>query len=121
MSVDGLSLGTPRGGKSGLRTNALVAAGAGMFVMLSALATRPLGGPPLLLRSLKSDDVEHTDKVEVQAILNHAPISLSRTFLVAALKASMKVVRRHIPLEENKRLNPTGFHRYDTILVLECP
>jgi hypothetical protein len=48
-------------------------------------------------------------------------ISLSRTFLVVALKASVKVVRRHIRWEENKRLNPAGFHRYDTILVLECP
>jgi len=43
-----------------------------------------------------------------------------RTFLVAALKASMKVVRWHIRREENKRFNPAGFHRYHTILVLEC-
>ena len=28
-----------------------------------------LGGQPLLLKSLQSDDVEHTDKVEVKAIL----------------------------------------------------
>lgn len=49
-----------------------------------------------------------------------APISLGRTFLVAALKPSMKVVRRHIRREENKRLNPAGFHGYHTILVLEC-
>ena len=34
--------------------------------------------------------------------------------------ASMKVVRRHIRREENKRLNLAGFHRYDTILVLQC-
>ena len=33
----------------------------------------------------------------------------------------MKVVRRHICLEENKRLDPRGFHRYDPILVLERP
>jgi hypothetical protein len=39
----------------------------------------------------------------------------------AALKASMKVVRGHFRWQENKRFNPAGFHRYDTILVLECP
>jgi|SRR5580700_93585 hypothetical protein len=38
-----------------------------------------------------------------------------------ALKASMKVVRGHIRWQENKRLNPAGFHRYDTVLVLQCP
>jgi putative Mg2+ transporter-C (MgtC) family protein len=36
---------------------------------LRALLLHSLGGQPLLLKSLKSDDVEHTDKVEVQAIL----------------------------------------------------
>jgi putative Mg2+ transporter-C (MgtC) family protein len=36
---------------------------------MRALLLHFLGGQPLLLRSLKSDDVEHTGKVEVQAIL----------------------------------------------------
>lgn len=36
---------------------------------LRALLLHSLGGQPLLLKSLKSDDVEHADKVEVQAIL----------------------------------------------------
>ena len=37
---------------------------------LRALLLVALGGQPLFLKSLKSDDVEHTDKVEVQAILS---------------------------------------------------
>ena len=70
---------------AGLRTNALVAAGAAMFVMLTALTARTeqeahkralllhsIGGQPLLLKSLKSGDVEHTDKVELQATLTSA-------------------------------------------------
>jgi putative Mg2+ transporter-C (MgtC) family protein len=36
---------------------------------LRALLLHSIGGQPLLLKSLKSDDVEHTDKVEVHAIL----------------------------------------------------
>src|SRR5580698_11413767 len=36
---------------------------------LRALLLHALGGQPLLLKSLKSEDVEHTDKVEVHAIL----------------------------------------------------
>jgi putative Mg2+ transporter-C (MgtC) family protein len=36
---------------------------------LGALLLHSLGGQPLLLKSVKSDDVEHTDKVEVHAIL----------------------------------------------------
>jgi putative Mg2+ transporter-C (MgtC) family protein len=36
---------------------------------MRALLLHSLGGQPLLLKSLKSDDVEHTGKVEVQAIL----------------------------------------------------
>jgi putative Mg2+ transporter-C (MgtC) family protein len=36
---------------------------------MRALLLHALGGQPLLLKSLKSDDIEHTDKVEVQAIL----------------------------------------------------
>jgi putative Mg2+ transporter-C (MgtC) family protein len=36
---------------------------------LRALLLHSLGGQPLLLKSLKSVDVEHTDKVEVHAIL----------------------------------------------------
>jgi putative Mg2+ transporter-C (MgtC) family protein len=36
---------------------------------LRALLLHSLGGQPLLLKSLKSEDVEHTDKVEVHAIL----------------------------------------------------
>jgi putative Mg2+ transporter-C (MgtC) family protein len=36
---------------------------------MRALLLHSLSGQPLLLKSLKSDDVEHTDKVEVQAIL----------------------------------------------------
>jgi putative Mg2+ transporter-C (MgtC) family protein len=37
---------------------------------MRALLLHSLGAQPLLLKSLKSDDVEHTDKVEVQAILS---------------------------------------------------
>src|SRR5260370_20007349 len=36
---------------------------------MRALLLHSIGGQPLLLKSLKSDDVEHTDKVEVQACL----------------------------------------------------
>jgi putative Mg2+ transporter-C (MgtC) family protein len=36
---------------------------------LRALLLHSLGGQPLLLKSLKCEDVEHTDKVEVHAIL----------------------------------------------------
>jgi putative Mg2+ transporter-C (MgtC) family protein len=36
---------------------------------LRALLLQSLGGQPLNLKSLKSDDVEHTDKVEVHAVL----------------------------------------------------
>lgn len=36
---------------------------------MRALLLNAIGGQPLLLKSLKSDDVEHTDKVEIQAIL----------------------------------------------------
>ncbi len=36
---------------------------------MRALLLHSIGGPQLLLKSLKSDDVEQTDKVEVQAIL----------------------------------------------------
>jgi putative Mg2+ transporter-C (MgtC) family protein len=36
---------------------------------LRALLLHSLSGQPLLLKSLKSDDIEHTEKVEVQAIL----------------------------------------------------
>jgi putative Mg2+ transporter-C (MgtC) family protein len=36
---------------------------------LRALLLHSIGGQPLLLKSLKSDDVEHTDNVEVQAVL----------------------------------------------------
>jgi putative Mg2+ transporter-C (MgtC) family protein len=36
---------------------------------MRALLLHSLGGQPLLLKSLKSDDLESTDKVEVQAIL----------------------------------------------------
>jgi putative Mg2+ transporter-C (MgtC) family protein len=36
---------------------------------MRALLLQSLGGQPLLLKSLKSDDVEHTDKVEVHAIV----------------------------------------------------
>lgn len=36
----------------------------------AALPLTSLGGQPLPLESLKSDDLEHTDKVEVQAILS---------------------------------------------------
>jgi putative Mg2+ transporter-C (MgtC) family protein len=36
---------------------------------MRALLLHSLSGQPLLLKSLKSDDVEHTDKVEVHAIL----------------------------------------------------
>lgn len=36
---------------------------------MRALLLHSIGGQPLLLKSLKSDDVEHTDKVEAQAML----------------------------------------------------
>jgi putative Mg2+ transporter-C (MgtC) family protein len=36
---------------------------------MRALLLHSLGGKPLLLKSLKSDDVEHTNKVEVHAVL----------------------------------------------------
>ncbi len=36
------------------------------------------------------------------------------------LKESMKVVRGHFRLQENKWLNPTGFHGDNTVLVLQC-
>lgn len=36
---------------------------------MRALLLQSIGGQPLLLRSLKSEDVEHTDKVEVRATL----------------------------------------------------
>lgn len=38
---------------------------------LRALLLHALGGQPLLLKSLKSDDVETTDKVEAQATLTN--------------------------------------------------
>jgi putative Mg2+ transporter-C (MgtC) family protein len=38
-------------------------------VHMRALLLHFLSGQPLLLKSLKSDDVERTDKVEVQAVL----------------------------------------------------
>ena len=36
---------------------------------MRVLLLNSIGGQPLLLKSLKSDDLEHTDKVEVQAVL----------------------------------------------------
>jgi len=36
---------------------------------MRALLLYAIGGQPLLLKSLRSDDIEHTDKVEVHAIL----------------------------------------------------
>jgi putative Mg2+ transporter-C (MgtC) family protein len=36
---------------------------------MRALLLHAIGGQPLLLKALKSEDVEHTDKVEVHAIL----------------------------------------------------
>jgi putative Mg2+ transporter-C (MgtC) family protein len=36
---------------------------------IRVLLLNSLGGQPLLLKSLQSDDVDHTDKVEVQAVL----------------------------------------------------
>jgi putative Mg2+ transporter-C (MgtC) family protein len=36
---------------------------------MRAILLHSLSGQPLLLKSLKSDDVEHTDKVEIQAVL----------------------------------------------------
>jgi len=37
---------------------------------MRALLLHSLSGQPLLLKSLKSDDLEHSDKVEVQAVLS---------------------------------------------------
>ena len=39
---------------------------------MRALLLNAIGGQPLFLKSLKSEDVEHTDKVEIQAILTSA-------------------------------------------------
>lgn len=39
---------------------------------LRALLLNAIGGQPLVLKSLKSDDVEHTEKVEIQAELSSA-------------------------------------------------
>jgi putative Mg2+ transporter-C (MgtC) family protein len=36
---------------------------------MRALLLHSIGGQPLLLKSLRSEDLEHTDKVEVHAIL----------------------------------------------------
>ena len=36
---------------------------------MRALLLQSLSGQPLFLKSLKSDDIEHTDKVDVHAIL----------------------------------------------------
>jgi putative Mg2+ transporter-C (MgtC) family protein len=36
---------------------------------MRALLLHSIGGQPLLLKSLKSEDLEHTDKIEVRAIL----------------------------------------------------
>lgn len=36
---------------------------------MRALLLNSLGGQPLTLKSLKSDDLEHTDKVEILAVL----------------------------------------------------
>ena len=36
---------------------------------MRALLLNSIGGQPLFLKSLKSDDVDHTEKVEIQAIL----------------------------------------------------
>jgi putative Mg2+ transporter-C (MgtC) family protein len=36
---------------------------------LRALLLNSIGGQPLILKSLKSDDLEHTEKVEIQAVL----------------------------------------------------
>jgi putative Mg2+ transporter-C (MgtC) family protein len=36
---------------------------------MRALLLHSIGGQPLLLKSLKSDDVDHSEKVEVQAVL----------------------------------------------------
>lgn len=36
---------------------------------MRALLLNAIGGQPLLLKSLKSDDLEHTQKVEIQAVL----------------------------------------------------
>ena len=38
----------------------------------------------------------------------------------APVKESMKVVRGHFRLQENKWLNPTGFHGDNAVLVLQC-
>lgn len=36
---------------------------------MRVLLLNSIGGQPLLLKSLKSDDIDHTDKVEIQAVL----------------------------------------------------
>ena len=51
------------------QTDAKLTATTDQEAHMRALLLHSLGGQPLLLKSLKSDDVEHTDRVEVQAIL----------------------------------------------------
>ncbi len=46
-----------------------IAARADQEAHMRALLLHELGGQPLFLKSLKSDDVEHTEKLEVQATL----------------------------------------------------
>jgi len=46
-----------------------IGARAGQGAHMRALLLHSLSGQPLLLKSLKSDDVEHADKVEIQAML----------------------------------------------------
>jgi putative Mg2+ transporter-C (MgtC) family protein len=46
-----------------------IATRADLGAHLRAILLHSLSGQPLLLKSLKSDDVEHTDKVEIQAVL----------------------------------------------------
>lgn len=41
----------------------------GQEAHMRALLLHSIGGQPLLLKSLKSDDVDHSEKVEVQAVL----------------------------------------------------
>jgi putative Mg2+ transporter-C (MgtC) family protein len=70
---------------------------------MRALLLQSIGGQPLLLRSLKSADLEHTDKVEVYATLTNTGRQnlllqqlVSRLSLEAGVTgASWEIVREH--------------------------
>jgi len=52
---------------------------------MRAMLLHSLSGQPLLLKSLKSDDLEHSDKVEVQAVLSSTGQNLLLEQIVSRL------------------------------------